>query len=87
MTARLPEARAALERAGATEIWLFGSLASGAVRETSDVDLATNGLRRERFFDALAELMELFAGPVDLVRLEDAPESLRRRVMEEGRRL
>ena len=28
--------------------------------------------------------MEVFAGPVDLVRLEDAPESLRERIGAEG---
>jgi uncharacterized protein len=87
LTARLPAARAALDRAGAKEVWLFGSLATGAVRETSDVDLAASGLPPEHFFDALAELMELFVAPVDLVRLEDAPDSLRRRILEEGRRL
>lgn len=31
--------------------------------------------------------MEVFAGPVDLVRMEDAPESLRERIDTEGERL
>jgi len=87
LRAKLPRARDVLERAGAREIWLFGSFAKGAETASSDVDLAVAGLPAERLFPALAELMDLFGVRVDLVRLEDAPESLRLRVIEEGRRL
>ena len=86
LRAKLPRAREALERSGAREVWLFGSLARGTETSSSDVDLAVSGMPAERLFSALAELMELFGARVDLVRLEDAPESLRRRVLEEGKR-
>lgn len=80
-------ARAVLERHGAHRVWLFGSLIAGVPSDESDVDLAVEGLDGARYFLALADLMEVFHGPVDLVRLEEAPESLRDRVLSEGREL
>ena len=81
----LPEAAKVLrERYHATEVRLFGSLANGSFRESSDVDLAAGGLSRARYFAAVADLMELFGTPVDLVRLEEAPPSLRERIRAEG---
>lgn len=87
LVACLPHARDLLLRSGAKRVWLFGSLAMNEGRENSDVDLAVEGLPASAFFDVLSELMAVFAGPVDLVRIEDAPESLRRRVLEEGKPL
>ena len=85
LRSRLPVAVQLLrERHGAETVVLFGSLANGACRAESDVDLAVSGLPKDRYFQALADLMEVFAGPVDLVRLEDAPESLRERIAAEG---
>ena len=63
---------------------LFGSVADGTCHANSDIDLAVSGLGADRYFEALADLMEIFAGPVDLVRLEDAPEGLRERIDAEG---
>jgi predicted nucleotidyltransferase len=85
---RLPQAAALLEeKFGAQKVWVFGSLVTGEVTERSDADLATEGLSPSRYFEALAELMTLFGGPVDLVRLEEADESLRDRILTEGRTL
>lgn len=53
----------------------------------SDVDLAVEGLDGSRYFHALADLMQIFRGPVDLVRMEEATDSLRDRVTAEGREL
>jgi hypothetical protein len=50
------------------------------------VDLAVEGLPSCAYFAALAALMELFGGPVDRVRMEEAVESLRQRVLKEGSR-
>jgi predicted nucleotidyltransferase len=63
---------------------LFGSLATGSHSETSDVDLAVEGLPNALYFAALADLMAHFGVPVDLVRLEEAPNSLRERIAAEG---
>jgi len=70
-----------------TDVTLFGSLATGDLSGDIDVDLAVTGLDTTRYFEALADLMALFGGPVDLVRLEEAPPSLRQRVDAEGRAL
>jgi predicted nucleotidyltransferase len=81
----LPEARRFLiEDCGAREVRLFGSLASDTATDGSDVDLATTGLPECCYFRALAALMKLVGGPVDLVRLEEADESLRDRIAREG---
>ena len=86
--AALPDARCLLsERYGATCVILFGSLADGTYRDTSDVDLAVEGLPSSSYFAALTDLMTLFGGGVDLVRLEDASPSLKDRILAEGRRL
>ena len=76
-----------LRAAGATEVWLFGSLATDAPGLTADVDLAVAGLPSARYFEVVAELGLLFATPIDLVLLEEAPPSLRQRVGALGRRL
>lgn len=84
---RLPDAARLLrERFRAEGVVLFGSLApdGGEPTEGCDVDLAVSGLAPEAYFPALAELAALFSAPVDLVRLEEAPPSLRRRVEEVG---
>ena len=81
------QAREVLVAYGARRVWLFGSLAAGHPKPDSDVDLAAEGLPAGVYFKALADLMGLFQAPVDLVRWEDAPESLRDRVVSEGREL
>jgi hypothetical protein len=82
---RLPAAVALLRgRYGAGRVLLFGSLALDTCHAASDVDLAVTGLRREDYFRALGELMEVFGAPVDLVELETAPPSLVERVEAEG---
>ncbi len=88
LRSRLPAAVALLrERHGAENVVLFGSLANGTCHADSDVDLAVSDLPGDRYFEALTDLMEVFAGPVDLVQLEDTPESLRERIDAEGERL
>jgi predicted nucleotidyltransferase len=85
--ARLPDVTRALRDAGAQRILLFGSLAEGRARPDSDLDLAVGGLAADRYFAALAEAMRLAECPVDLVRLEEASDSLRERIASEGREL
>jgi predicted nucleotidyltransferase len=74
-------------RFGATEVVLFGSLTTGTFTDRSDVDLAVCGIASSDYFAALAALMALFGGPVDLVRLEQAPPSLAERISREGQAL
>lgn len=79
-----PAAKLLVQRYGAHQVLLFGSLAEGTFSENSDVDLAVIGMPQAHYFEALAELMRLFGAPVDLVRIEDAPPSLRDRIRSEG---
>jgi predicted nucleotidyltransferase len=88
LRAQLPQAANMLvERYQASRVLLFGSLATGTADEHSDVDLAVEGLPSAVYFHALADLMALFAGPVDLVRMEEALPSLFQRIQEEGQAL
>lgn len=80
-------ARALADEFGATDVWLFGSLAWGAAHDRSDVDLAVRGIAPGRYFPALARACEIVGGPVDLVTLESCADGLRRRVEREGVRL
>lgn len=85
LRAQLPAAAALLrQRYGASEVVLFGSLATESATERSDVDLATRGVAPDDYFAALADLMAVFGSPVDLVRLESAPPSLVDRIDAEG---
>jgi predicted nucleotidyltransferase len=73
------------ERYGVEKVALFGSLAWGRFRTTSDIDLAAEGLAPERFIRAAAELDREISVPVDLKLLSDCPPALRRRIAEEGK--
>lgn len=88
LRAALPGAAQLLRaRYGASDVVLFGSLTTGTATDRSDVDLAARGIAPAAYFAAVADMMALFEGPVDLVRLEDAPSSLIRRIAEEGQPL
>lgn len=64
----------ALREQGATEVYLFGSAASGRLRGSSDIDLAVSGLPPERFFRAIGVAADLLGRPLSLVDLdEDTP--------------
>jgi predicted nucleotidyltransferase len=68
----LNQGAALLAAAGAREVYIFGSVASGKSHEGSDVDLAVTGLPPECFFSTMARLENLFDRSVDLVDLDDA---------------
>lgn len=73
---------------GLEGIWLFGSVAEGRTRSSSDVDLAVAGLPPEALLTATAELNSLAAShqdpaiPIDLVRLESLPPHWQQRIRE-----
>ena len=84
LRACLPEAVRRLRERGARRVWLFGSLAEGRARATSDVDLGVEGLPDVGYFEVLGDMMGLFGCAVDLVRLEAASDSLRERILSSG---
>lgn len=90
---RMRRARAALpgladllvRRFKARRVWLVGSLAVGGFSETSDIDLVVEGLRPSLLLRAGAELERAAREfRVDLIPFEEAAESLRKVVREQG---
>jgi predicted nucleotidyltransferase len=69
---RIAAAATALKAAGATEVYLFGSAATGNVDEDSDIDLAVVGLPPERFFRVMTEVIRILGRPLDLLDLDEA---------------
>lgn len=66
----LRKATAILKRYGTTEVYLFGSYASGNARPDSDVDIAVVGLPKNHFFAAYGELLMELQLPFDLIGLD-----------------
>jgi len=69
---RIALAAEALKKAGAREVYLFGSAATDLLREDSDVDLAVSGLPPRQFFRAMGQASRILRRPVDLVDLDEA---------------
>ncbi len=61
-----------LREEGCSEVFLFGSGATGQVRKESDVDLAIRGCPRGKFFHLVGRLQIELDHPVDLVNLDFA---------------
>jgi predicted nucleotidyltransferase len=59
-----------LKEEGCTEVYLFGSGATGRVRAESDVDLAVRGCPQGHFFSIVGRLLWELERPVDLVNLD-----------------
>jgi predicted nucleotidyltransferase len=66
----LERAAQILKEAGCTEIFLFGSLAEGDLREGSDIDLAVRGCPPENYFRLWSRLSDALRHPVDLIDLD-----------------
>ena len=60
-----------LKGLGAREVYVFGSAATGTMREGSDVDLAVVGLPPAVFFRAMAEAGVALGRDLDLISLDD----------------
>ena len=72
-----------LKGAGCTDVFLFGSLATGKVKGQSDIDLAIRGCPKGKFFHLLGRLLLELDYPVDLVNL-DRQDAFARYLEEEG---
>lgn len=71
MAARIRKAAEALKAFGAKEVYVFGSAATGTMREYSDIDLAVSGLPPEVFFRAMSEAHDCLDRELDLVDLDE----------------
>jgi predicted nucleotidyltransferase len=69
----IERAAAVLKDMGATEVYVFGSAATGTMREGSDVDLAVVGLPPGVFFSAMAGAADALGlgRELDLISLDD----------------
>ena len=79
--------RSVLAAHGVREAWLFGSIARGAARPDSDVDIAVAGCPPEHFYRLAAELERVLDAPVDVIDLDRSPTAIRESVREDGSRL
>jgi len=61
-----------LRQSGATKVYLFGSAATGTMREGSDVDMAVEGLPPAIFFSAMARACQVLGRSLDLVDLDES---------------
>lgn len=74
MSEAIRAAARVLREQGVREVYLFGSAATGRLRDGSDIDLAVTGLPPERFFRAMGLAADLLDRPLSLVDLdEDTP--------------
>jgi uncharacterized protein len=75
--ALVPELARALRAAGARRVVLFGSLAYGLFRSSSDIDLAVAGLSEGALARLESELTLLAGRSVELANLDSAPPPLK----------
>ncbi|MCX5677461.1 MAG: nucleotidyltransferase domain-containing protein [Planctomycetota bacterium] len=71
---RIALAAEALKKAGAREVYIFGSAATGRLSENSDIDMAVSGLPPEGFLRAMGQASRALRRPLDLVDLDAANE-------------
>lgn len=60
-----------LKENGASEVYIFGSIANGKFNENSDIDIAVKGLDAEKFYKVASILMFELENEFDLVDLDD----------------
>lgn len=72
-----------LKKHGAQEVYLFGSAATGTIREGSDIDMAVKGLPPQVFFKVMGQVNNILGCPLDLIDL-DEPGPFTRYLKEEG---
>ncbi len=73
-----------LKNAGCTEIYLFGSLATGEFHKDSDIDIAVKGLPVHLFFKTGGKLMMALKHPFDLIELDRPGSSYARHIAGKG---
>jgi len=90
LRAHLPQLTRLLQARGATGVWVFGSLAAcsgwSAPHPDSDLDILVDGLSAEMALEAERHVLELHSD-IQLIRLANAPATLRLRVLQDGERL
>ena len=70
LTRDISAATEILVQDGCKEVYIFGSIASGTYTSDSDIDLATVGLPKDRFFATYGRILSTVRRHVDLVGLD-----------------
>lgn len=70
MPTLIATAAAILREEGASEVYVFGSMARGDARAGSDLDIAVSGLSSDRIIRALMRLHSETGRMADLVQME-----------------
>jgi predicted nucleotidyltransferase len=73
-----------LKEGGATEVYVFGSAATGKTRPGSDIDLAVRGIPPECYYHVGGQVMLAVSRPVDIIDL-DAPTPFTEYLIRKGR--
>ncbi len=60
-----------LKASGATEVFIFGSIANGTFNENSDIDIAVRGIPMNDFYKIASTLMFELENEIDLIDLDD----------------
>ena len=60
-----------LKENGATEVFIFGSIANEKFNENSDIDIAVKGLNEKKFYKVASILMFELENKFDLIDLDD----------------
>ncbi|MCA9947528.1 MAG: hypothetical protein KC449_28810, partial [Anaerolineales bacterium] len=80
--------RVLVERFNANSVFLFGSLVWGKIHNPqTDIDLAVSGLNSGEMYKAIGYLEQITQFPFNLVDINTVPESLRERILTEGKLL
>ena len=81
----LTMAGSVLSRYGANQVILYGSMARGAYRTDSDIDLCVKGLPSKNFFRALAECLMASHRSLSIVDFDNSHGYFRERILAEGK--
>lgn len=65
------KATSILKENGASEVFIFGSIANGKFNENSDIDIAVRGLDEQHFYKVASVLMFELENKFDLIDLDD----------------
>jgi uncharacterized protein len=65
------KAAVVLKSFGATDVYLFGSVAKDTNNEHSDIDLAVSGIPPEKFFEAMGSAINAIKKEFDLVDIDE----------------
>jgi len=67
----IKKATEVLKSFGATEVYLFGSVAKGTNTKHSDIDLAVTGIPPEKFYEAIGETFGAIRREIDIIDLDE----------------